>query len=159
MSKRFGALLVDSLIVGASFAGLFMAGLFVILVVTWGNDHQRDVSLFLLACVLSALAAVFYVFFWTTSGATPGKASSRIRVVGWSTGRPPDLRHALMRYAIYGGGPAVLNLIGFATGSIFGYLGTVWVLVDNVPAFFDPWRRALHDRAANTVVVLDPPAG
>ena len=34
-----------------------------------------------------------------------------------------------------------------------GFLNALWMVADNVSAAFDPQKRALHDRIANTFVV------
>ncbi len=153
-----GAFAVDTLLAGLMMTGILVVGFFVILIATWGDDDMNVVLWFLLLGT-ALLVAAYYLFFWMTSGATPGKSSTGVRVISWNTGRPPSLGQAAVRYAVFGGGPTVFYLAGFATGHILGLLGTLWFLVDNVPLFFDPWHRALHDRAANTVVVLDPPVG
>lgn len=158
LAKRLGAVAVDTILVGLATTGILVVGFFVILIATWGDDDMNTVLWFL--CLGTALlVAAYYLFFWTTSGATPGKSATGIRVISWGTGRAPSLRQAAVRYAVFGGGPALISLVALATGSIWGWLGTLWFLVDNVPLFFDPWHRALHDRAADTVVVLDPPIG
>lgn len=80
------------------------------------------------------LLAVFYASYFTgTTGQTPGKLLTGLRVVG-VTGRPPAYARAA--------GRALLGLVGVATAG----LGLV-------PMAFDPAARALHDRLFRTRVV------
>jgi uncharacterized RDD family membrane protein YckC len=92
--------------------------------------------------VVAVLWAVsYFVFFWTTTGQTPGDRVMGIRVQDATTGRPLRLGRAALRLA----GAVVSLLLLFA-----GYL---LILVD-------ARRRAFHDRLAGTVVVYaaaDPP--
>ena len=80
------------------------------------------------------LLAVFYSGYFTgTTGQTPGKLVTGLRVVG-TTGRPPGYPSAA--------GRGVLGLLGIALAG----LGLV-------PIAFDPARRAAHDRLFRTRVV------
>jgi uncharacterized RDD family membrane protein YckC len=80
------------------------------------------------------LLAVFYASYFTgTTGQTPGKLLTGLRVVG-VTGRPPAYARAA--------GRALLGLAGVVTAG----LGLV-------PMAFDPAARALHDRLFRTRVV------
>jgi uncharacterized RDD family membrane protein YckC len=81
-----------------------------------------------------ALLAVYYAGYFTgTTGQTPGKLVTGLRVVG-SGGRPPTYARAA--------GRALTGLVGIALAGA-GLL----------PVAFDPARRALHDRLFRTRVV------
>jgi len=81
-----------------------------------------------------ALLALFYAGYFTgTTGQTPGKLMTGLRVLG-SSGRPPGYGRAMAR--------ALVGLAGIAlAGACL------------VPMAFDPARRTLHDRLFRTRVV------
>ncbi|HXY41417.1 MAG TPA: RDD family protein [Vicinamibacteria bacterium] len=80
------------------------------------------------------LLAVFYAGYFTGStGQTPGKLITGLRVVG-SGGRPPAYPRAAAR-------------------ALTGLLGVLTVGAGLLPILFDPARRALHDRLFRTRVV------
>jgi uncharacterized RDD family membrane protein YckC len=81
-----------------------------------------------------AFLGLFYAGYFTgTTGQTPGKMVTGLRVVD-TGGRPPGYLRAVLRAA------------AGATGTLLGGLGLV-------PMAFDPARRALHDRLLKTRVV------
>jgi uncharacterized RDD family membrane protein YckC len=86
-----------------------------------------------LAVYLGLLALFYAGYFTGTTGQTPGKLMTGLRVVG-STGRPPSYLRAMAR--------ALLGVAGVALAGVF-----------LVPMAFDPARRALHDRLFRTRVV------
>jgi len=80
------------------------------------------------------LLALFYAGYFTgTTGQTPGKLATGLRVVG-ANGRPPGYLRAVAR-------------------ALVGLLGTALVGLGLVPMAFDPAARALHDRLFRTRVV------
>ena len=80
------------------------------------------------------LLGLFYAGYFTgTTGQTPGKLMTGLRVVV-STGRPPSYPRAMAR--------ALLGVLGIALAGVF-----------LVPMAFDPARRTLHDRLFRTRVV------
>jgi uncharacterized RDD family membrane protein YckC len=82
---------------------------------------------------LAFLGLAYAVYFTGTTGQTPGKMASGLRVVDVA-GRPPGHTRALLR--------VLLAVVGIAT------LGAGVLLM-----FFDPARRAFHDRLLKTRVV------
>jgi len=85
------------------------------------------------AGVWFVILAGYFVFFWSTTGQTPGMRLMRLRVAG-SDGRPPNF------------GRAVVRVIGLAVSIIPLFAGFLPVLVDDR-------RRGLLDFLAGTVVV------
>jgi len=80
------------------------------------------------------LLAVFYASYFTgTTGQTPGKLVTGLRVVG-AAGRPPDYVRAAAR-------------------AVAGVAGIVVAGLGCLPMAFDPAARALHDRLFRTRVV------
>jgi uncharacterized RDD family membrane protein YckC len=81
-----------------------------------------------------AFLGLFYAGYFTgTTGQTPGKMMTGLRVVD-TRGRPPGYLRAALRAAA-------------------GALGTALAGLGLVPMALDPARRALHDRLASTRVV------
>ena len=78
-------------------------------------------------------APLYFMFFWTLAGMTPGKAMLGVRIVRLD-GRPMTFRTSFRRYLGY-----VVSFLGFGAG----YL---WILVDNR-------RQGWHDKIADTCVV------
>ncbi len=75
----------------------------------------------------------YYIFFWTSSGQTIGKALMGVRVVSVS-GRPLTFFQALFRFLLY------------PVSAMFFFLGFFWVLADNQ-------RQGWHDNLARTYVI------
>jgi len=88
---------------------------------------------FVLQASLLAATAGYFVISWTRVGQTIGMRAWRLRVVDAGNGRPPPVRHALLRFAV-----GLVSLL--AAG-----LGFVWCVLQ-------PERRAWHDLAAGTRV-------
>jgi len=86
-----------------------------------------------LAAYLAFLGLVYAGYFSGTTGQTLGKIAIGLRVVD-KAGQPPGYPRAFLR--------AVLGSVG---------IGVAFAGV--VPMFFDPARRALHDRLSKTRVV------
>jgi uncharacterized RDD family membrane protein YckC len=86
-----------------------------------------------LAAYLSALALVYAAYFTGLMGRTPGKMILGLKVVD-THGQAPGFVRALLR-------------------TILGIAGSALLFIGHVPAFFDPARRALHDRLLGTRVV------
>ena len=80
------------------------------------------------------LLALFYAGYFTgTTGQTPGKLVTGLRVVD-AAGRPPGYLRSAAR-------------------ALVGLLGTALAGLGLVPMAFDPAARALHDRIFRTRVV------
>jgi len=105
-------------------------------------DLSEDLQTVLIAtgAVVAALwTAGYLVFFWSTTGQTPGDRVMEIRVQDAVTGRPLHF------------GRAVVRLLGAVLSALILFLGYLLIL-------FDPHRRALHDRMVGSVVVYAPSA-
>ena len=88
-----------------------------------------------LAIVIELIIGVGYViYFWTTSGATPGKMVMGLKVVSAETGQ------------ILEPGQAVLRYVGYIVSSIPLGLGFLWVI-------WDENHEGWHDKIAKTRVV------
>lgn len=127
--ERAQAAAVDALLFGAlSVVVLYFTGRAARVDVTALAPGWPGLALFL------GLLLLFYTGYFTgTTGQTPGKLMTGLRVVGTS-GRPPSYLRAMAR--------ALLGVVGIALAGLF-----------LVPMAFDPARRALHDRLLRTRVV------
>jgi uncharacterized RDD family membrane protein YckC len=86
-----------------------------------------------LALYLGLLALFYAGYFTGTTGQTPGKLMTGLRVLG-ASGRPPSYPRAMAR-------------------ALLGLVGIVLAGASLVPMAFDPARRTLHDRLFRTRVV------
>jgi uncharacterized RDD family membrane protein YckC len=103
-------------------------------------DFSEDLETLLIAAgvvVASLWTAGYFVFFWSTTGQTPGDRVMQIRVQDAGDGRPLHL------------GRAVVRLLGALLSVLLLFLGFLMILVDDR-------RRALHDRVVGSVVVYMP---
>jgi uncharacterized RDD family membrane protein YckC len=81
-----------------------------------------------------AIGVGYCVYFWTTSGSTPGKSLMGLKVVNAETGELIDP------------GTAVLRYVGYLISSIALLLGFLWII-------WDPRHQGWHDKIAKTLVV------
>lgn len=131
---------VIMLVMGTSFFTSLLAGDFSVL--------TRGTSMFIVAGLINAaMYAAYEAFTTSTYGGTLGKMALGLRVI-LPDGGMLNLQQALIRHLIYAGGSILGALVPMAS-----VLNGLWILADNVSAAFDPQKRALHDRIANTFVV------
>ena len=134
------AVTVMILVLGTSFFTSVMGGDF--------SVFTNGTPMFIVAGLINALMYASYEAFLTsTYGGTLGKMALGLRVI-LPDGGMLNLQQALIRHLIYNGGSIIGALLPLA-----GVLNLLWILADNVSAAFDPQKRALHDRIANTFVV------
>ncbi|HYN03709.1 MAG TPA: RDD family protein [Vicinamibacteria bacterium] len=128
-AERAQAAAVDALLFGALSA---------LVVYFTGRAARADLGALVsswpgLAAYLGLLALFYAGYFTGTTGQTPGKLLTGLRVVG-ATGRPPGYLRAMAR-------------------AFVGLLGTALVGLGLLPMAFDPAGRTLHDRLFRTRVV------
>ena len=127
--ERAQAAAVDAILFGALavvvvyFTGRAARASVVALVPSWPG----------LALYLGMLALFYAGYFTGTTGQTPGKLMTGLRVLG-ASGRPPSYPRAMAR-------------------ALLGLVGIVLAGASLVPMAFDPARRTLHDRLFRTRVV------
>jgi uncharacterized RDD family membrane protein YckC len=86
------------------------------------------------ASVLGIIIGLAYVvYFWTTSGATPGKMAMGLRVVS-TDGSPLTVGKAVIRY------------VGYFVSGIVILIGFIWIA-------FDANKQGWHDKIAGTYVI------
>jgi len=86
-----------------------------------------------LTVFIFTFAPIYFMFFWTLAGMTPGKAALGVRIVRLD-GKPMTFRISFRRYIGY-----LASFLGFGAG----YL---WILIDNR-------RQGWHDKIGGTCVV------
>lgn len=102
--------------------------------------------------LVGAVAYFAYnVGFHVRKGATPGKMLVGIRVRMLEEDRRPDLRAAVLRWAVQQGGPQLLSSIAG-----LGFFAGLFSAVDHAWPLWDPRRQSLHDKVARTIVVRAP---
>jgi uncharacterized RDD family membrane protein YckC len=106
-----------------------------------GSPENLGVNLnYWLGLTLGISAFVFYIwiyflFFWSLVGWTPGKLVMGLRVVSKDGGRVSFWR-------------AIRRMIGYLLSTLALYLGYLWILVDDR-------RQGWHDKLAGTYVIYD----
>lgn len=95
---------------------------------------EDDVTGFVLSgLAFFLLAGIYFVFFWTLIGQTPGKMIMGVRVVTLDGG-PLSL------------GRSIRRAIGYLISALVLYVGFIWILIDNR-------RQGWHDKLAGTCVI------
>jgi uncharacterized RDD family membrane protein YckC len=125
--QRFVAYLIDAILIGIV-AGILEAASGSILLLFVGDG------------LLGFL--YFGLILAQPGGQSVGMMAMRIRVRVASTGAPLDSSKAFGRSAVQ-----FLPLV-------IPYLGSLYVLIDDLWPLWDPMRQTLHDKAAGTVVVV-----
>jgi uncharacterized RDD family membrane protein YckC len=98
-----------------------------------GVDNPIAQFIGLIQPILFLVVLLYFVFFWTFVGYTPGKALLGLRIVR-QDGRPLSFGRALLRY------------LGYWVSAIPLFLGFIWII-------FDHQHEGWHDKIANTHVI------
>ena len=130
---RLAATAVDIVLVGTV---AVLAGLAAHLVIAVLPAAVAKAETWVVAVLVAAVVADYFVYFWGREGATPGK-----KLMGLTVTRPGTLDTR----APIGIGRAALRLIGMTAGNV--------LFVDLLVAFLHRDRRALHDLLADSIVV------
>ncbi|GAB3210732.1 RDD family protein [Marinactinospora thermotolerans] len=144
---RLGAHIIDGFI--ATFIGftVYLAGALVVMVplsvALDGRPESTIASIMVPSVLLIAAAALFssFAYYWLSysrSGQTLGKRMVGIKVIAMATGLPPTKKAAAGR---------VLTQFLLAYVPFGSLLDGLWPLWD------EPYRQALHDKAAKTRVI------
>lgn len=122
---RLGAYIIDAIIIG----------IVVAIVTAIGRAINSDALTGLSTGTGGVVGFVYLVYFWATTGQTPGKRVLGLRVVG-RDGRTGGI----------GWGPAIVRWIGYLIGGAIFFLGFLWIIWDNQ-------KQGWHDKLAGTHVV------
>jgi len=96
-------------------------------------NPEGAVGIVLASVVIVITAGIYFIFFWTLLGQSPGKMLLGVKIVSLD-GTRLTFWQALRRY------------IGYYLSALALYAGYWWVLIDNR-------RQAWHDKLASTVVI------
>jgi len=97
------------------------------------QDFAAIIQIIITSVAIIFIAAIYFIFFWTLTGQTPGKMLLGVRVVN-REGQEITFWQAVRRY------------IGYYISAFALYIGFIWVLFDNQ-------RQAWHDKLAGTYVI------
>jgi uncharacterized RDD family membrane protein YckC len=136
LATRLLAFVADVLFIDV--AAWLVAGLVVVAASVFGLSQDVQKVLIAGGAVIGALwAAGYFMFFWSTTGQTPGNRIMRIRVKRDDGDAPISVGHALARVA------------GLVVSALLLFIPFLLILVDDR-------RRGLHDRMGRSVVVYVP---
>jgi uncharacterized RDD family membrane protein YckC len=135
VATRGLALVVDLLLVHAVY--MLAAGSVALIASLAGSLRSGWLDGAIAAAAWAVVAVGYFVFFWSTTGQTPGMRLMRLRVLAGSAGAPPSVWRSLVRFA------------GLILAILLLFLGFV-------PVLFDGRRRALQDYLAGTAVAAEP---
>jgi uncharacterized RDD family membrane protein YckC len=135
--RRVGSFLIDSVLIALILKILTALGLIPLLLFSVLPDAPPplviSLGLLFLLLLYVGVPAAYYLYFWTTSGRTPGKRILGLRVLQID-GSQVNLRTGTLRVVGF-----------FISGLVFG-LGFIW-------AAFDSKRQGWHDKFADTQVI------
>lgn len=129
------ALAVDAAIVNGTFFALSALATFAISGLFPDFDRSDPIAISFASFGFVALTAIYLYFFWTLAGQTPGMRFLGIRLEDYDRSNRLSSRTALRR--LWG---ALLSVLTLG----IGFLVVLW----------SDRRRGLHDRVANTEVIL-----
>jgi len=130
VATRGLAFAVDLVLLGVAFLAVTA---FVALAASLLGHVSQWILAALLAGGWTVAAALYFVFFWTAAGQTPGMRVMHQRMA-CHNGTPPNVLRAIVRFAVL-----------------------IVVSIGSVTILFDKRRRALHDMVAGTVVASVEP--
>jgi uncharacterized RDD family membrane protein YckC len=112
------------------------------------------------AILFAVLGFLYYGYSWITWRATPGQRVMGLMTVNAADGAALTWNQATMRWA-YLFGPSVLsnlfttpNQIGGGLSSIVGLVVLIYYIYLLYTTAQDPKRQGLHDKQANSLVVV-----
>lgn len=129
--QRLLAMVVDVL--------LLLVFAFLLVQVPIGLGVQRS--------IMTVAAAAYIVLSTVLTGRTVGKRVVGLRIVDVATGRLPDLRAAVLRWAV----PALPLFVGWVSPTVASYVSWFSFAVF-VPILKGPQHRGIHDLVAGTIV-------
>jgi uncharacterized RDD family membrane protein YckC len=135
---RFGAVIVDGLLVWLLTIPLGLTGLFVYQNMQTAITDATITTIVIFVALLTYFALICYsalVLAMWAYGLTPGKYLLGIRVIKVDTGVPASFWRMALR-----------QIIGQWVSAILCYLGFIW-------AIFDANKQGWHDKIAKTLVI------
>lgn len=98
------------------------------------NPAELASSYSVVSAISLLIGVAYFVYFWGSSGATPGKMALGLKIIGTDGSMPIGYPKAFVRY------------IGYIISSMICLLGHLLIIVDED-------NQALHDKIASTYVV------
>ncbi len=153
--RRLGAMLYDAFLIAA----VFMLATVPFLSFMEDRSGLRGPFLYVHRVWLLSLFTVFFGYFWTRKGRTLGMQAWRLRIETMD-GALPTWRHSLSRLGLASvpwiPGYLVLSVaVSFSLDYLRGPAIALFVLgpINYLVAYFDPRRRAWHERFLQTRIV------
>jgi uncharacterized RDD family membrane protein YckC len=134
IGARFGALVIDAIILVVSEIALSLTGL---ALAGGGAGASSSGPAVALAVIWWLIALIYHPACWYVFGATPGQKALGLRIARASDGGSLGIGGVLIRFLIF-----FMVTVAFPLGIISGIL-----------AANDPFKRAWHDQVARSVVV------
>lgn len=131
---RFGALVIDAVLLGCSLVGL---GLVLSAIGAGSTTRSESTAATAVAVVWWLLVFIYHPTCWYIFGATPGQKALGLHVAQASSGQPLGIGAVLVRYLVF-----FMVTVAFPLG-----------VVSAAIASKDPFKRAWHDELARSVVV------
>lgn len=130
---RLVAYLIDGVIVAVG--NSLLAMIFGVPLNTSAGTPVEVSGMMVIGSLVMLIWSVGYIlYFWSTSGQTPGKAILGLKIIRADGG------------AKLGLGKAILRLIGYFISGVIIYLGFLWII-------WDKEKQGWHDKIAGTYVV------
>lgn len=131
---RFIAALIDGIIL--SIVNFIISSIFGFSMISGISVNPAELaSRYSVVSAISLLIGVaYFVYFWGSTGATPGKMALGLKIIGTDGSMPIGYPKAFVRY------------IGYIISSMICLLGHLLIIVDDD-------NQALHDKIASTYVV------
>jgi uncharacterized RDD family membrane protein YckC len=147
VGARFGAYLLDSIIVGAIYAAIILTFVF-----ATRTDLSGDAASTATYLAFMGLFFLYFVGFWTSgSKATPGMRLFKLQIANAADGKRLAIGQAVVRFVALEG-PGLLIVI-----PVLASLGTlsaiIWAIVLLITTMNGAMHQGLHDRWAKSVVV------
>jgi uncharacterized RDD family membrane protein YckC len=125
--ERLVAYIVDLIIIGVAVVAIVILGGIMTFVLP-------VVGILSLIVGIVVVPLIYFPYYWSSTGQTPGMKMMGIKVVRDRDGGPVT------------SGQAILRLLGYWVSGFVFYLGYIWIFVDKR-------KRGWHDLIAGTVVV------
>jgi uncharacterized RDD family membrane protein YckC len=114
-----------------------VVGILTGIVASTGSEGATGLTVFVGLIVIFVFTLVWYPYWWSKSGQSPGKKLMHLKVVRADNGQ----------LLTFGGG--FLRLIGYWVSAFVFYIGFLWILVDGK-------RQGWADKIASTYVIEVP---
>jgi uncharacterized RDD family membrane protein YckC len=155
---RIGAYIIDYiiLIILAFIVNAVLVAILIGSIFTVGSGAFIIGALVILA-VNVALAAVYFVYTWTTMKASPGQRILGLMTVSETDGSALTMNAAITRYLVMFAPGFVAglasNIVGGVIGLLLSLVGLGWTIYLLYTTANDPKRQGFHDKYAKSVVV------